>query len=76
MTNAVQVDEGVIARQRKLVATNKTLQLNLKEMQPTRTQIMIEHGENHKRKLKEKSTKLKVQRKARKVLEIMSRRLC
>ncbi len=65
-----------MARKRGHVATNKTLQLNLKEMQPTRTQIMIEHGENHKRKLKEKSTKLTVQRKTRKVFEIMSRNLC
>jgi hypothetical protein len=72
MTNEVQVDEGVIARKRRHVATKKTLQLNLKEMQPTRTQVMIEHGEDHERKLKEKSTKLKVQRKARKVFEIMS----
>ncbi len=76
MTNEVQVDEGVIARKRGHVATNKTLQLNLKGMQSTRTQILIEHGENHKRKLEEKSTKLKVQKKARKVLEIMSWSLC
>lgn len=45
-------------------------------MQSIGTQTMIEHGENHKRKLEEKSTKLKVQRKARKVLEIMSQSLC
>jgi len=74
--NTNEVDEGAIARKRGHVATNKTLQLNLKGMQSTRTQIMIEHGENHKRKLEEKSTKLKVQRKATKVLEIMSQRLC
>jgi len=76
MTNEVQVDEGVIARKRGHVATNKTSQLNLKGMQPTRTQLMIEQGKNHKIKLKEKSTKLKLQRKARKVLEIMSQSLC
>lgn len=45
-------------------------------MQSIGTQIMIEHGENHKRKLEEKSTKLKVQRKAKKVIEIMSWSLC
>jgi predicted metal-dependent RNase len=72
MTNEVQVDEGVIARKKGHVATKKTLQLKLKEMQPTRTQVMIEHGENHKGKLKEKSTKRKVQRKARKVFEFMN----
>jgi UDP-N-acetylglucosamine:LPS N-acetylglucosamine transferase len=76
MTNEVQVDEGVMARKRGHVATNKTLQLNLKGMQSTRMQIMIEHGENHNKKLEEKSTKLKVQRKTRKVLEFMSRNLC
>jgi len=30
MTNEVQVDEGVIAKKKMHVATNKTLQLNLK----------------------------------------------
>jgi hypothetical protein len=59
-TNEVQVDEGVIARKRKHVATNKALQLNLKGMQSTRTQVTIKHGKNHKKKLEEKSTKLKV----------------
>jgi len=33
---------------------------------------MIEHGENYKSKFEEKSTKLKVQRKAKKDFEIMS----
>jgi len=60
MTNEVQVDEGVIARKRKHVATNKALQLNLEGMQSRRTQVTIKHGKNHKRKLEEKSTKLKV----------------
>jgi hypothetical protein len=73
MTNEVQVDEGVIAKKKNACCNQQNIAIEFKKgMQSTRTQIMIEHGENYKSKFEEKSTKLKVQRKAKKDFEIMS----